>query len=336
MEIFKDMLKYNPDSNIFFSPVSVSSALHLLLLGTNGETAKQISSVLEPKNENFKKLIVANRVYCDWRLNVLTSFIDKVRDDYVLVNFDHNPENIINLINDWVREKTNNKICKIISNIGCNTKLLVVNATYFKSKWRVPFSRYNTHQAKFWNSNTSYKNVSMMYNFGTYAFSYIKEHKIKIIEIPYADDYSMVIILPDEIDGLYCLENQLSTKNVLKWLDTTKLKDVNVMIPKIKMEKYYDLKDNLKRIGVTDIFTNNANFENMALPDHNNDIFISKFCHKACIEIDEDGTEAAAATCVCVTDCACVSYKDFYATRPFIFIIKDDSAFLFMGKFYSP
>ncbi|AAR07501.1 149R [Yaba monkey tumor virus] len=306
-----------------------------LLLGASGETAKQMSILVEPDCKSLGDTVLATRIYGDWKLNINPSFMNEVRDKFHLVDFDHDPEKIKKAINLWIKEITNGKITNLIDCIGVDTKLLVANAIYFNEEWKIPFLKENTRLKNFWITESEYKTVNMMHMTDSYSFGYVKSLKFKILEIPYNSGYSMIVILPDKIDHLSMIEEKLSIRNIVEWMNCMKIADVSLMFPKITISESYDLRESLSNIGITKIFSEDAEF-NYITRDRN--VFVSKFFHKSYVEVTEQGTEAAAATYACVADSGNVLNFNFYADHPFIFLIKDDETFsvLFIGRFCSP
>ncbi|CAC21387.1 149R protein [Yaba-like disease virus] len=334
MDLFKELAR-NCKENIFISPLSISSVLSTLLLGASGETAKQLSSLIEPNCKNLGNTVLATKVYGDWKININPSFMEKVRDKFYLVDFDHNPEKVKKAINEWVKNLTNGKILNLIDSIGVDTKLLIANAIYFNETWKLPFEKKNTRLKNFWISDSEYKPVDMMHITDSYSFGYIENIKSKILEIPYNSGCSMIVILPDNINCLSTVEEQLSINNIVNWMNCMQMAEVSLMFPKIVISESYDLRESLFNIGITKIFSEEAEF-NYLTKDRN--IFVSKFFHKSYIEVTEEGTEAAAATYACVADSGNVLECNFYADHPFIFLIKDDETFsiLFIGRFCLP
>ncbi|AGZ95464.1 serine protease inhibitor-like SPI-2 [Goatpox virus] len=334
MDIFTHLLSIAfPNSNVLISPVSISSILSILLFGSSGDTAIQISSLLESTYSNYcsDDIIIANRIYGDLKLHFKTQFIDKFGKELILVNFNHNTELIKNDINEWIKKLTHDKIKNLINEISENTKLLLLNAVYFKLKWRIPFDKQQTKMEKFWYDNSRYENIEMMNDVNVYPFIELKELGLKIIELPYENNYSMIILLPKDIKKI---EKILTGNSLTSWIEKMNLYEVNVKIPKFKIEETYDLKLSLISLGIINIFDGSADFSNMT---KNKNLSVDNFYHKTYIEIDEEGAELSAASYCCVADCGC-NEKEFIANKPFIFFIKDNInvSFLFIGKFSFP
>ncbi|QQG31637.1 serpin-like protein [Swinepox virus] len=319
MDVFLKLLQ--KDGNIVYSPVSISLSIDMII-SKKGCIHRPLSPYT---NYNDDTISIASRIYGD--CNSLNRdpciCIDCIGDMFVLVDFDKNHKDIIDDINKWVSERTNNHIDTIIDNIGDNTKLLIVNAAYFKSSWEDEFIKEYTSIEKFWYNSMEFILVPMMSNKDIYSYGYIKDSDIKIIEIPYKDRrFSMFILLPRCIKTL-C--NIITIDKLAMWTSTMNLYEVDIKIPRFKVESSYELKD---VIGCIDMAYYIREGTELNLP--------SGFRHKSVIEVNEDGTTASASTCCCVSDS--VSNKEFYAYSPFIFYIKDNttSHFLFVGKIICP
>ncbi|AAF18028.1 gp151R [Rabbit fibroma virus] len=331
MELFKYFLK-SSDQNVFISPVSISAALAVLLEGAKEHTALQLRMALEPRYSHLDKVTIASRVYGDWRLDIKPKFMQAVRDKFELVNFSHSPEKIKKDINRWVACKTNNKIINAVDYISHDTKLLIVVAIYFEVAWRNQFIADFTVDDEFWITKNVSKIVRMMTLSDDLRYVDVRNEGIKMVELPYEYGYSMLVIVPDDIEHV---EKHLSLMKVITWLKMSKLRYVHLSFPKFKMETSYTLNDALMASGVTDIFTN-PDFGDMT---DDKDVTVSDIFHKSYIEATEYGTIAASCTYSCVTDFGgSMDSVVLKVNKPFLFIIKHDDTFslLFVGRVTSP
>lgn len=243
-------------------------------------------------------------------------------------------------INDWVTEKTEGKISEIlgVGTVGALTKLVLVNAIYFKGRWSEQFDRKHTRGMPF-KINQEKKTVQMMFKQAKFKMGYADEVHSQVLELPYAgEELSMVILLPDDDTDLAVVEKALTYEKFRAWTDPEKMTQgkVRVFLPRLKLEESYDLESFLRSLGMTDAFEEaRADFSGMSTKKN---VPVSKVAHKCFVEVNEEGTEAAAATAV-VRNCRCSSMEpSFCADHPFLFFIrhhKTDSI-LFCGRFSSP
>jgi serpin B len=245
----------------------------------------------------------------------------------------------LNDINGWVKKKTEGKIEKILEELDTNSVCVILNAIYFKGSWQSQFKKSNTHDAPFTVSADRQVTVPLMGQKG--EFKLLAENDFQAVSIPYkGNGLSMVIMLPNAADGLVALEKQLTSKNLTGWLsklDHQPVRKVDLYLPKYKLETAYDLIAPFKKMGIKDAFTNDvADFGGMGA--RVGDIHISQIKHKAFVEVNEEGTEAAAATAVEMATKSIVYNPVFRADHPFLFIIRDNQtgAILFMGRIVKP
>uniref|UniRef100_H0XYJ2 Serpin domain-containing protein n=2 Tax=Otolemur garnettii TaxID=30611 RepID=H0XYJ2_OTOGA len=223
------------------------------------------------------------------------------------------------------------------------TKLVLVNAIYFKGNWQNQFLKEATADAPFRLNKKDTKTVKMMYQEKKFPFGYIEDLKTHVLELPYqGKELSMLILLPDDIQddstGLKKIEEQLTWENLHEWTKPEHLEvtQVNVGLPRFKLEDSYVLNTNLARLGVEDLF--NGSKADLSGMSGARDIFISKIVHKSFVEVNEEGTEAAAATAGVVAFCMLIPGETFIADRPFLFFIRHNpsASILFMGRYSSP
>nr|ATU82942.1 secreted Serpin protein [Pristhesancus plagipennis] len=348
-----------PNENIIVSPISVQIVLALAYSGAKSNTAKEIASVLHlPDNldevlKGHKLLIqslenpvlkVANKMFIEKTLGVKSDFqknaLNYFSADAGQVDFIKNAEAARNLINNWVLEKTNDKIKDLLAPgvVDAFTRMVLVNAIHFKANWLKQFKPELTHDQDFHVSTTEKVKVKMMEMKSDFPFRYHRELDAKILELPYSgNEFKMVIILPNKIDGLNEVENKLATINLNEVLSGLHSVTVNVKIPKFKLESTIELKDILIKMGIKDIFDEGA-ADLSGISDER--MYASKVIQKAFIEVNEEGTEAAAATAMVNGLTASLGSHQprpitFIADHPFLFLLKKQNNILFLGKFFN-
>nr|P80229.1 RecName: Full=Leukocyte elastase inhibitor; Short=LEI; AltName: Full=Leukocyte neutral proteinase inhibitor; Short=LNPI; AltName: Full=Serpin B1 [Sus scrofa] len=366
LDLFRALNESNPAGNIFISPFSISSALAMILLGTRGNTEAQMSKALhfdtvkdihsrfQSLNADINKcgasyiLKLANRLFGEKTYHFLPEFLASTQKTYgaelASVDFLRASEEARKAINEWVKEQTEGKIPELLASgvVDSATKLVLVNAIYFKGSWQEKFMTEATKDAPFRLNKKDSKTVKMMYQKKKFPFGYIKELKCRVLELPYqGKDLSMVILLPDSIEdestGLRKIEQHLTLEKLNEWTkpDNLELLEVNVHLPRFRLEESYDLNAPLARLGVQDLFGSRADLTGMS---EARDLFISKVVHKAFVEVNEEGTEAAAATAGIAVFAMLMPEEDFIADHPFIFFIRHNpsSNILFLGRLSSP
>jgi serpin B len=237
-----------------------------------------------------------------------------------------------------VEKKTNDKIKNLIKKgvLNSMTRLVLTNAIYFKGNWARQFEKDKTNDALFTLADGEKVDAAMMNQ--TAEFGYLETESFQGLELPYVDDeLSMIIFLPKEIDCLDEFEKTLTVENLSKWLNKLYKCEVVVSVPKFKMTSEFDLASVLKSMGMTDAFSSNANFSGI---NGQRDLFISAVIHKAYVDVNEEGTEAAAATAVTMklTSVMPGRIPVFKADHPFLFLIRDNDSgsILFIGRVMNP
>ena len=337
--------------NLFFSPYSISSALGMTYAGARGNTAKEMKAVLHfypeqaelpPAFKSLNKELAATVGKSGQKLNIANALVltgGNVSGEYkgILKNY-YDAEIFggrLNEINGWVKEKTEGKIEKILEELSPNSVCVILNAIYFKGIWESKFEKSLTHDAPFKVSASTQVTVPFMYQES--KFKILEEKDFQAVSLPYKDDYlSMVILLPNTVDGLAVLEKQLTTQRLKEWLaalDEQPVEKVDLYLPKFELETKYDLVPQFKKMGMKDAFTDSADFSGMG-----GELSISQIKHKAFVEVNEEGTEAAAATAVEMQTKSIRDYPVFRADHPFLFIIRDNQSgtILFMGRMVKP
>ncbi|KAH7941227.1 hypothetical protein HPB49_011147 [Dermacentor silvarum] len=361
VDLYKQLLSESGTSgNIFYSPFSISAALSMALAGARNTTAEQLADVLhvnsEEIHEHFSsfisklpgfapdvKLHVANRMYSEKTFPVLDSYITLLRDCYAAtiesVDFKNNFENVRRQVNGWVDQVTESKIRDLLPP-GCVdalTTLILVNAIYFKGLWKSQFNVNWTRRSDFHLNPNSKTSVDMMYQKSDFNMAHNMALEVTALEIPYrGGKTSMVVLLPDRIDGLSKLEEALSAENVAEVLmDLHNCTDVKLYLPKFKFEQTIYLKQTLTAMGIEELFSLAAADLTGISADGN--LWATEVVHKAFVEVNEEGTEAAAATAV-VMGFGCSAQRfietKFVVDHPFMFLIRsrDPDIVLFMGS----
>lgn len=353
--------------NVFFSPVSISSALAMVFMGAKGNTAAQMAQALslsksggggEDVHQGFQSLLskvnrtgtqyllrTANRLFGEKSYDFNSSFKDSCRKFYQAemeeLDFFKGSDEARKHINTWVANKTEGKITELLSPDSVNerTPLILVNAIYFKGNWHQQFNKEQTKERPFKVSKNEKKLVQMMFKKSTFNMTYIGEISTKILVLPYVGkELNMIIMLPDENVDLETVEKELTYEKFIEWTrpDMLDKEEVEVFLPRFKLEENYDMENVLRSLGMTDAFDQGrADFSGMS---SGKDLFLSKVVHKSFVEVNEEGTEAAAATAA-VMMYRCASFASrFCADHPFLFFIQHSktNSILFCGRFSSP
>ncbi|XP_077209522.1 ovalbumin-like [Paroedura picta] len=373
-DLFRDLSHSYVDANVFFSPFSIVSALAMVYLGASGQTASQLQKVLhfhkftETETPQFPQcqqpnsvhtalgsmlsqiralstnytLSIANRLYVEQSYPVLPRYLKCTKELYhgglEKVNFQKSYEQIRLAINAWVESQTNGLIKNMFASgsLTSRTILALVNAVYFKGKWEYGFKTQNTRQMVFMVNEKVNKSVQMMHQISTFNFASIEKSKIQILELPYAsNEMSMVILLPKDDFGLSQLQSLITYKELLKWMNSMRKRKVEVYVPRMKMEKKYSLTGILRNLGITDLFTPMANLSGISSAGG---MDMSEIIHKSFVEVNEEGTEAAAATGVQIRVTSFNAPVVFKADHPFLFFVihKKTNLILFLGKASQP
>lgn len=347
------------EENIFFSPLSISSAFSMLYEGARGETAEEIRKAFhlpgqvdvlrdgylslyeETKKPKEYELTLANALWVQMGYPFLKEYLSVVERYYggkaTNLDFRGDPKGSRQIINEWVEEKTKGKIKNLVPEGSINpetTRLAITNSLYFKGLWLNPFDTELTKEAYFKISPQKKVKVMMMCTHGPWSFQYAETKDLQILEMEYkGEGISMLVLLPKGY-SLAKLEGMLNWENLKKWRGMLRKEDLMVYFPRFKMEKRYQMVDDLKRLGVISVFEP-AEADLSGL-DGKRDLFVSRVFHSAKIEVNEAGTEAAAATIVFAE--GEFEVKTFRADHPFVFIIQNNNTgnILFIGRVYNP
>lgn len=349
------------EGNSFFSPFSISSALTMTYAGARGRTAEQMAAVLGfslPKDRLYPalselqtrfnakgkpyQLHVANALWAqagypfapDY-LRIVKTYFEAGLQEVDYVN-DANREKARRTINAWIEERTADKIKELIKTGILNdlTRLVLTNAIYFKGDWELQFDKADTRKMPFAVSKTEKTDVPMMRR--SAEFGYAETARVQVLEMRYAGgDLSMVVLLPTEASGVGELLEVLPRK-LDGWLAALSEEKINVYLPRFKLEQEFVLNNALIALGMVDAFSeNDADFSGMST---RGGLYFSKVIHKAFVDVNEEGTEAAAATGATLSLTAFAPPRVFKADHPFLFLIRDlrTGTILFMGRMARP
>jgi serpin B len=349
--------------NLFFSPFSISAALAMTYAGASENTAGQMATVLhftadpDHLHESMGQLIsqlnsvqketdielkIANAIWTQKGYPFLDEFIRIVRQSYLAelnqADFVAAEDAARQAINSWVEQQTDQKIKDLIPPKVLNdlTRLVLVNAVYFKGFWESQFKPADTMDLDFWLSADTTVTVPLMHQ--EHKFGYWENEWLQVLEMPYKDEpLSLVVLLPKEIAGISDLEQKLTTENILTWQNSLRKRKVIVLFPKFKLESEFSLNRILAAMGMADAFDpQRADFSAMV---GRKELYISAVLHKAFVEVSEEGTEAAAATGVVVSAMSAGHVPPiFKADHPFVFYIRDNASqsILFLGRLTDP
>lgn len=356
------------DGNLIFSPFSISLALAMTYAGARGETEAQMAEALRftmpqdrlhpafnlldldlakrgeaiSKDEEPLQLNIANAVWAQQGHPFLQEYLDLMAMNYGagirLADFANQAEAVRREINDWVSERTEGKIEDLLPEgvLDALTRMVLVNAIYFKADWETQFDPDNTAEAPFYLLDGSQVQVEMMSN-GFYGMPYSRGDGYQAVELAYqGGTAAMDIIVPDE--GRFSeFEAALDADALSTILNEMQPVSVDLSLPKFRFTSEFSLPEQLAALGMTDAFDpNRADFSGM---DGARDLYISDVIHKAFVAVDEEGTEAAAATAVIIRETSAPLYDvTLTVDRPFIFVIRDlpSGQILFIGRVLNP
>ncbi len=361
INLFKEVLQAEePEKNVMISPLSVSLALAMTYNGADGDTKTAMEETLELAglstdqiNENYKFLIdalssvdpkvllsIANSIWYKHTFPVEQNFID-INQDYYYAEvspLDFSDPNAVNTINNWVADKTNDLITEVLDFIPAGAVMYLINAIYFKGIWTFEFDENETEEEPFHLSDGTAKNVPMMVQ--EESFNYLSNDWVQAVEMPYGqENYSMIVLLPLAGKTLNEVVEELSNETWNNWLgDFHKEEKVVIHLPRFKFEYENLLNEELINMGMGIAFDpGNADFSKIN-PDRQ--LWISRVIHKSFIEVNEEGTEAAAVTVVEIIETSAPgeTYISFRVNQPFLFAIKEKytNTIIFIGRVMEP
>jgi serpin B len=353
------------EGNLFVSPASISTALAMTYAGAEGQTKQEMAHVLHfdrnpaqfPVNgihaltvllnsggsQGGYVLRTANRLWGQESFEFRPEFLKTARDHYgaELATLDfRQTEAARTTINDWVEQQTQEKIQDLIPSgvLRDDTRLVLTNAIYFLGGWAEEFSEATTTSQHFFLTPSQRVEVPLMTQ--TVRLGYADSEEVQVLELPYrGNEISMLVLLPRERDGLARLEAQLTAEHVAAWTASLRPREVRVFLPKFKMTTQVALKKVLSAMGMPTPFSDAADFSKMASGEQ---LLISEVVHKAFVDVNEKGTEAAAATAVLIAPTSALIEPEepvvFRADHPFVFMLQDKrcGAILFLGRVSNP
>ncbi|XP_043210556.1 leukocyte elastase inhibitor-like [Amphibalanus amphitrite] len=350
------------DDNVFLSPFSIATALSMAFGGAGGDTALQLRQALAlPEDaaslhDGYGKVLAklndppnvtlstANKMYVQNSYKILDSYLELMKNQYLseLKSVDFaDAAGTSKLINDDVESLTRGKIKDLIDPSALNAlvRLVLVNAIYFKGSWQEKFDKEVTQKQDFFVTPDSAVKTDMMFMDGKrFNCGVLSDLGCKALELPYEGRrFSMLLLLPDKKDGLKALEEKLANTPVQSIMQKLHSEKTTISIPKFKLEASYNLEDHLKKLGIVYLFDFNS--ADLSKISGNNDLFVSKVVHKAFIEVNEEGAEAAAATgMIMMMRCMPMEQFEFFANHPFFFAIVDNEVglVLFSGRYVKP
>jgi len=346
------------DGNVFFSPYSISSALSMTYGGARGETETEMRDVMhllqtrEQTHSAFRNLreeLEARALETGQQLSIangLCLVMGDVNEDFkALLTRDYAAEIFpgdLEKINNWVKDKTRGRIHPILDRLPGDTAAVILNAIYFKGAWADAFEKNQTRPAPFHLASGESREVNLMHRTGEYA--YLETDLLQAITIPYQGGrFSMTVLLPRRQGKLADLEKELqdeALQEMLTRLDQSRRREVHLRLPRFRMETEYQLAAPMQALGMKRAFDPlQADFSGMA--GSPGDLFIGAIVHKAFVEVNEEGTEAAAATAVVMRMTSVMHMQptpEFRADHPFLFLIREHStgAVLFTGRLSNP
>jgi serpin B len=356
-------LRPEQSGNLFFSPQSISTALAMIHAGARGDTATEIARTLHfslpqerlppayaelldvlngPGRTRRFRLSIANRLWGQHGTPFLESFLTLTRKyfgaELGVVDFVHDAEAARGTINSWVGKETAGKIAYLIPPgvLTPATRLVLTNAIYFRGTWARQFAKGATQEQPFHVSPDRTVSVPLMFAKMQAGYAAHPEAGLKVVELPYeGDELSMLVLLPDAADGLPALEARLTAETVRGWTSGLTRQEVLVYLPRFSVESRFGLGPTLGAMGMPLAFSDGADLSGM---DGRRDLFLSAVLHQARVDVDEQGTEAAAATGGVVAMKAVLEPPTFRADHPFVFLIRHDptGAILFLGRVVDP
>ena len=366
LKLYKEL--NDGSGNLFFSPYSISTAMAMTWGGARGETDSQMAGALEftlkPDKEGGPlgrerlhaafgelqrslraaggkggvEMSIANALWPQNKYPFLKSYLDQIKAEYGSAGrpLDYrSPDEARGVINRWVEGETRQKIKDLLpeGSIDSLTRMVLTNAIYFKGDWATQFKVKNTHELPFKLASGKSRKTPMMFQKGNFGF--FQDEEIQALEMPYkGEKVSMVALLPRKVDGLAALEKNLSAGKLSGWLGKLRRIKVDTLFPKFKMTSRFELASHLQNLGMKKAFSD-ADFSGM---DGSRELYLSGVFHKAFVEVNEEGTEAAAATGAVVGRRSLLRGPRFRADHPFLFLIRDKAtgSILFLGRYAEP
>jgi len=359
-ELFREVLNLSEEDNLMISPLSVSYALGMTYNGAAGTTLEAFKDVLhfgdlttEEVNESYKDLMgqlihlddqvefsIANSIWYRLGFQVLPEFIDANKDyfDAAVKEIDFTDPQTVDIINGWIEDKTNDKIKDMLDYIPGDAVMYLINAIYFNATWKYEFEKGDTYQGDFNLADGNKHQADYMRVTGDFA--YTSNEEFTAVELPYGNStFSMVVMLPATEKAVSDLVAKLDVAHWDSWFDNSSFTGVQVDLPKFKYEFKELLNEPLTDLGLGVAFSEEGEADFTRINPAGN-LFISRVIHQTFIDVQEEGTEAAAATIVEIgkNDAGGGSPIYFKADKPFLYLIKENSTgvVVFIGKVGKP
>nr|XP_008163982.1 alpha-1-antitrypsin-like [Chrysemys picta bellii]XP_023958937.1 alpha-1-antitrypsin-like [Chrysemys picta bellii] len=355
--LYKQITSEAPKKNIFFSPVSISTAFAMLALGAKSATLTQILeglafnlTELQEKeiHDGFHNLIhilnrpdselqldMGNALFLKEKLKTLEKFLEDIKNLYEAEAFSINFKNTAEAqkqINDYAEKKTHGKIVELVKDLDPETAMILVSYIFFKGKWEKPFMPKDTKERDFFVDEETIVKVPMMHKMGRFNLHFDRELSCTVVQLYYNGSATAFFILPNK-GKMKQVEDALWKETVSRWSNSLHPSSANLYIPKFSISATYDLKDHLIKMGITDVFTKQADLSGIT---GDPELQVSRVVHKAVLNIDERGTEAAAATAIEIMPMSVPLNIEF--NSPFLVMIFDrtTNSTLFVGKINNP
>ncbi|KFO33706.1 serpin B7 isoform X3 [Fukomys damarensis] len=349
--LLREMDNSQGNENVFLSFLSIFTALSLVRLGARGDCAHQIDKprlqfqlkkVLSDINASHKdyELSIANGLFAEKEFDINENYIECAEKLYKAkvnrVDFTNDIEDTTYRINKWIKDETHGKIKKVFSDNGISSSavMVLVNAVYFKGKWKLAFNKNETIKCHFKSPKCSKQAVPMMHQERRFNLTTIQDPPMQVLQLLYHGGISMYILLPES--DLSHIEKRLTFRNLMNWTNPRKMKSqyVDVFLPKFKIEKNYEMKHHLEALGLKDIFDESrADLSGIASGGR---LYISKLMHKSYIEVTEEGTQATVTTENNIVEKQLPESTVFKVDHPFLFVIRKNDIILFSGKVSCP
>jgi len=358
VNLYKNISAKDQEKNQIISPVSIALALAMLENGADGQTREEIQRALIERtgssddvlktyraleqqlriDDQKTKLNIANALFQDKDLKLKEDYVSSTKEclqtEVEQADFKNQLEQTRQKVNQWVSQKTSQKIRELFKKGSLNQqdRMVLANAVYFKSSWKQAFNKAQTKQQTFYKNGRDQDKQQVQFMHESSSHRHHESNDLAALELPYEhQDLAMVVVLPKQRDGMRQLEQRLTGKELRQIISQMQQRQVQVQLPKFAIRSQVDLKQTLSKMGLESIFSNSANFDRMS----EQRVKIDNAIHEAYITVDEQGTEAAAATGFSVNTLAMAEpTTSFVADHPFLYAVvhKQTGAIVFLGK----
>jgi serine protease inhibitor len=352
--LFRQLTGAQRGSNVFVSPLSASMALGMTMNGAAGTTFDEMRDALafgsapqQEINAGYEGLIgllrgldrgvdfrIANSIWYEQSFPFHQTFFDAVRGPFgaEVRGLDFRSAAALPTINNWVNSQTNGKIPTILDEIPADARMYLINAIYFKGSWRQRFDPAKTESSQFTTASGSRQPVSLMHS--QHAMRYLETPELQAVDLAYgADAFAMTVILPKPGTDIETLAASLSVARWTGWIEQLREREVDLHLPKLKLEYERVLNEDLQALGIRHAFgAGGADFTRMS--PRGEDLFVSVVKHKTYVDVHEEGTEAAAVTSVEIRETSAPVIPTMRVDRPYLFAIRErlSGTILFIGK----